>query len=199
MIHDFCRFLCRVFIFLLWRREVVGREHLIEEGGALVVANHQSFLDPPAIGSVYRSRLHYLARETLFRGFFAWLLPRIHAVPVARGKADMGSMKRIIRLLQSGEKVLLFPEGTRSPDGGLQKAEAGVGFLIAKCGVPVQPARISGSHEAWPKERKWPRPHRLRVHYGPPIDFSGVGEGLRGRDLYAAYADKVMEEIGKLG
>ena len=198
IVYRICHTICRVFGAVFFRLRVHGREHMPESGGALVVSNHVSFLDPPLIGASYHQPIYYLARKTLFKGPFAWLLPRIQVIPVERGKADMAGLKRVLAMLKDNQRVLLFPEGTRSPDGTLQEPEAGVGFIIAKCGTPVVPMRIFGAHEAFPRNSKLPRPGRVHVVAGPPVDFTSIPAGLSGRELYEAYAAAVMKGIGDL-
>ncbi|MBK8791162.1 MAG: 1-acyl-sn-glycerol-3-phosphate acyltransferase [Holophagaceae bacterium] len=136
--------------------------------------------------------------QVLFKGFLGWLLPRIQVLPVDRGKGDLASMKRILSLLKEGHRVLIFPEGTRSMDGALQPAEAGIGFIIAKCDVPVVPVRIFGAFECFPRGSSWPRPGRITIVPGPPVDFSAVPSELTGRDRYQACADQVMKALAEL-
>jgi 1-acyl-sn-glycerol-3-phosphate acyltransferase len=114
------------------------------------------------------------------------------------GKGDLASMKRILRLLKEGNRVLIFPEGTRSPDGTLQPAEAGIGFIIAKGEVPVVPVRIFGAHECWPRGARWPSPGRITIVAGPPVDFSGLPEDVTGRERYQACADLVMQALAAI-
>jgi 1-acyl-sn-glycerol-3-phosphate acyltransferase len=175
---------------------VVGAEKRIEGGGAIIASNHASFMDPPLVGVGYEGDLFYLARSTLFKGPFAWLLPKLNAVPVDRDAADLKSMKTIIRTLKDGKPVLMFPEGTRSPDGKLQEAKPGVGMLIAKGGVPVQPVRVVGSFEALPRSGGV-QFHPVTVFIGDPLEFDPTE--FRGREGYQQIADRVMEAIGELG
>ena len=146
----------------------------------------------------FRNPIYCLARKSLFKGFFTWFLPRINVMPVDRGKPDMAGMKRVLQLLKEGNRVLLFPEGTRSHDGSLLPGEAGVGFMIAKCGVPVVPVRISGAFECYPRSASFSQARQNHHTAGPPVDFSAIPEGLTGRDLYQAYADAVMAAIGRI-
>lgn len=192
--HTLSRLAGRVF----FRHRTLHREFLPEVGGALIVANHVSFLDPAAVGAAFRKPIYYLARKTLFQGFLGWLLPRIQVLPVDLGKGDLASMKRILGLLKEGNRVLIFPEGTRSPDGTLQEAEAGIGFIIAKGEVPVVPVRIFGAFECWGREARWPRPGRITLVAGPPVDFSGLPAELTGRARYQACADRVMKALADI-
>lgn len=187
---------CAVKAFFGYR--VVGHEKRIESGGAIIASNHASFMDPPLVGIAYAGDLFYLARSTLFKGFFSWLLPQLNAVPVDRDAADLKSMKTILRTLKEGKPVLMFPEGTRSTDGNLLEAMPGVGMLIAKSGVPVQPVRVVGSFEALPRD-KGVKFHPVTVYIGDPIYFDAAEFKGKGREGYQKIADRVMEEIGKLG
>lgn len=183
----------------LFGLRVRGREHLIEDGPVLVVANHQSFLDPPLIGTLYGSEMHFLARKTLFKGFFKWLYGQWNSIPVDQEKPDMSSLKTIIRRLKDGNRVLVFPEGARTEDGSLGKAQPGVGLIAVKAGVPIQPMRIRGARRALPRGSARIRLERIEVHVGEPIVFSD--EQLRefaGKDGYAKMADRLMEAIAAL-
>lgn len=195
MIYWFTHTLARLVGRLVFRHRTVHPELLPEAGGAIIVANHVSFLDPCMVGASFRKPIYYLARKSLFKGFLGWLLPRIQVLPMDLGKGDLASMKRILGLLKEGHRVLIFPEGTRSPDGTLQPAEAGIGFLIAKGEVPVVPVRLFGAHECWPRSASWPRPGHITVVAGPAVDFSELPEGLTGRERYQACADQVMRSL----
>ena len=100
--------------------------------------------------------------------------------------------------MKSGERVLIFPEGNRSLDGKLQKGEAGVGLVVAKAKCRVQPVRIFGAHEALPRGSMLPRPSRLRIVVGHPIEFSKEQLAKKGRDAYQAISDRIMDEIASL-
>lgn len=198
MIYRFCRFLCWLAAKIFWRHRVVHAERLITEGGVLIVSNHASFLDPPMVGICWRGPVCFFARETLFRGPFAWLLPRLHCIPVGRGRAETASLRRAIAALHDGKRLLLFPEGTRSEDGRLIDPEPGVGFLIERCGAPVLPVRVFGAFEAYPRGAKFPRPGRVTVVVGEPVDFSGIPPEMKGRERYEAAARLVMKSIAAL-
>jgi 1-acyl-sn-glycerol-3-phosphate acyltransferase len=198
MIYWILHSLGRIVGHLFFRHRTLHRERIPERGGALIVANHASYLDPPVISVAFRKPIYCLARKTLFKGFLGWLLPRIRVLPVDRGKGDLASLKRIFSLLKEGNRVLIFPEGTRSPDGSLQEAEAGVGFIIAKCEVPVIPLRIFGAYECWPRGAARLRTGRITVVPGPPVDFSGIPADLTGRERHQACADQVMKALAAI-
>ncbi|MCU0797424.1 MAG: 1-acyl-sn-glycerol-3-phosphate acyltransferase [Akkermansiaceae bacterium] len=183
----------------LFGLRVVNEERLLREGGVLVVSNHESFLDPPLIGSLYDDEMVFLARKTLFRGIFKWIYGQWNAVPVDQDKPDMSSLKTIIRELKSGQRVLVFPEGARTLDGSLGEAQPGVGLIAAKAGVPIQPIRIRGAREALPRGSGKIRLARIEVTVGEVIDLKERGLAhAKDKDDYQKIAHLLMEEIGKL-
>ncbi|MEM9236010.1 MAG: lysophospholipid acyltransferase family protein [Verrucomicrobiota bacterium] len=181
----------------LFGLRVRGKEHLVTKGPVLVVSNHQSFLDPPLIGSLYQDEMHFLARKSLFRGFFKWLYTRWNAVPVDQERPDMASLKTIIRLLKQGERVLVFPEGARTMDGELGEAQPGVGLIALKSGAVIQPIRIRGARRALPRGSMRVRFARIDVHIGPPIELGELGSA-KGKEGYQKVAERIMEAIAAL-
>jgi 1-acyl-sn-glycerol-3-phosphate acyltransferase len=182
----------------LFGYRVIGKEKLIQEGGVLIASNHESFLDPPLVGIAYDEEVHYLARKTLFRGFFKWLYTRWNAVPVDQDRPDMSSLKRIIKILRSGERVVVFPEGARTLDGELGPAEAGVGLIAAKSRAVVQPMRIFGARECLPRGSGRLKFHPITIVVGDPIDFTPEELAAKGRDGYQVISDRIMAEIAAL-
>jgi 1-acyl-sn-glycerol-3-phosphate acyltransferase len=176
---------------------VYGRENLIEEGAAILASNHQSYLDPPCIGMACRKEVYYLARKTLLeRPLVGPILKRLNTVPVDRDRGDVSSIKAILRLLRSGCRVIIFPEGTRSPDGRLQPARAGLGMIIAKTLAPVTPIRIFGSFDALPRTGGI-KPGPISMVVGESIRFTQ--DDLKGdRDVYQNLSDRVMAKIASL-
>jgi 1-acyl-sn-glycerol-3-phosphate acyltransferase len=138
----------------------------------IVASNHASLADPPLIGAVFPVRLRYLAKDSLFRvPVLGFLIRALGAIPVAREDSQKAGvvMKLLLERLGAGDSVLLFPEGSRSPDGRVKPLESGVAFLSVKVGAPVIPVYIGGSFEAWPRGRAFPRPLRLTVRIAAPI------------------------------
>lgn len=177
---------------------VIGKEKLVQDGGVLVASNHESFLDPPLLGIAYDSEINYLARKTLFKGFFKWLYTQWNAVPVDQERPDMSSLKRIIKILRSGERVAIFPEGARTLDGELQPAQAGTGLIVAKSKATVQPIRIFGARDCLPRGSGRLRFKRITLVVGDPIKFTPEELSAKGRDGYQHIADRIMSEIAQL-
>ncbi len=183
----------------LFGLKIVGEENLITEGPVLVASNHQSFLDPPLIGNLYQTEMVFLARKTLFVGFFKWLYPQWNAIPVDQDRPDMSSLKTIIRKLKEGHRVLVFPEGQRTLDGEIGEAAPGIGLIAAKSGAIIQPVRISGARDALPRGSGRVRFARITVSVGPPIRLTPEERNApNGKDDYEKITAKIMGAIAAL-
>jgi 1-acyl-sn-glycerol-3-phosphate acyltransferase len=165
----------------------------------MIASNHCSFLDPPLIGSSYPGKIHYLARETLFRApFFGWLIRRLNTHPVHSGKGNLGTFKATMELVQSGKQVVIFPEGKRSPDGQLQLGQLGVGMLVQRTQCQIVPVYTHGTFDAWNKVRKLPRLWgRTACVFGTPILFSHI-QAEDKKEAQAEIVQTIMNKIGEL-
>ena len=168
--YDFLRYLLRVGAVLIYRYRATGRENIPATGGVLLVTNHQSHLDPPLVGIGVTRRMNFLARQSLFHfALFRWLIQSLDAIPLDREGIGISGMKESLRRLKRGEMLMIFPEGTRSHDGRIGRFMPGFTALAVRSGAAIQPAAIDGAFQAWPRSRRFPRPGRIRVHYGEPI------------------------------
>lgn len=181
-----------------FRYQVVGREKLVQDGPVLIASNHESFLDPPLVGIAYDEPVYYLARKTLFKGPTKWLYPRWNAIPVDQEAPDMSSLKKIIKILKSGEQVVVFPEGARTLTGDLQPGEAGVGLIAAKSRAVIQPVRIFGAYEALPRGSGRLRFHPVTIVIGDPMTLTPEECRAKGREAYQAISDRIMAEIANI-
>ncbi len=178
--------------------KVINREKLIEKGPVLIVANHQSFLDPPMLGCIYEESIYFFARKTLFKSIFKWGLPLCQAIPIDQENPDPTSLKLIIRLLRAGNRVLVFPEGSRTPDGEIKDGMGGIGLILSKTKVPVQPLRIHGAYEALPMHASRPKLHPVSISVGDPIEFSKEELNAKGKDAYQHLTNRMMDAIRSL-
>jgi len=184
--------------------KVIHPERMVEEGPLILASNHQSYFDPPLVGICSRRGVYYLARKTLLQiPLLGKLLPQINVILVDRDGNDMSALKSVIRTVKSGNGVVLFPEGTRSVDGSLQPGKAGIGLVIAKTRAPVQPVRIFGSYEAFPKGSDKISLTPITVVVGKPVRFTDADldpDLHRGdeRALYQHLSDRVMAAIAEL-
>ena len=156
-----------------WGVRAWHRDRLPPDGPMLLVSNHVSHIDPPLVGMLVGQPCTYLARHDLFKvPGLAWLIRKLGAVPIDRESGKDG-LTAVLKLLAEGKRVVMFPEGTRSPDGELQPLKPGVALLVKKARCPVVPVGIAGAYESWPKSRKFPVPAPLGV-FGPgaPIGVS---------------------------
>jgi len=197
-IYWFCYTLWKLCFVCFFSYRVVGKEKLVTEGPVLIASNHESYLDPPLVGIAHDKAVYYLARKTLFRGFGAWLYPRLNSIPVDQDRPDMTSLKTIIKLLRQSNQVVVFPEGARTLDGELQPAEAGTGLIVAKSKAVVQPVRIFGARDALPRGSSKVIFHPITLVVGDPITFTPEELSAKGREDYQKISDKIMEAIAKL-
>lgn len=160
-----------VWLYTLHRLRVRGREHVPARGGALIVSNHQSFLDIPVIAAAARRHVSFVARDTLAETrWLAFVIRECGAVKLKRGTADRKGLTEMIRHLELGDCVSIFPEGTRSTDGRLGEFHGGALVAARRTGVPIVPAAIRGAFEAFPKGSKRPRWKRISIEFAPPVD-----------------------------
>ena len=182
-----------------FRFQTVHRERIIEEGGALLAMNHESYLDPPLAGISCRREIHYLARKTLLDWpILGPLFPKMNVIPVDQDRADMSALKTVIRLVKAGHCTIVFPEGSRTLDGSFLPALPGIGLVIAKTRCPVVPMRIFGAREAFPRGG---RPHFFKpitLVVGEPMHFTDADFTGKGRELYQRLSERVMERIAAI-
>lgn len=173
--YGFCQFLSMVFFTTLYRYRVYGRENIPPRGGVLVASNHQSFFDPVLVGAGLERQINIMARQGLFRvPGLATLIRSLNAFPVKRGAFDREAIRRALEVLEGGGLLLVFPEGTRTRDGRLQRPRAGISLLARQARVPVVPAVIRGAFRAWPPHRAVARGFvPIRIAFGKPLRAGG--------------------------
>jgi 1-acyl-sn-glycerol-3-phosphate acyltransferase len=161
-------------VFLVYlRMKRIGREHLPRTGPLLLASNHRSFLDPFVIGMLLRRPVYYMAKRELFeRRWQAWILNALGAFPIDRGAGDRDAMDTARAILERGDCVVVFPEGTRVRPGPLGEPKRGVGRLALETGAPVAPVAVIGSDAV---RRGWRiRPRRVRLRVGAPLRYPTV-------------------------
>lgn len=190
-------------VYFRWR--VLNPERVPASGPVILAANHASFIDPPLVGAGLHRECSFLARDTLFNSRpVAWLLHKWQAIPLDREGSSATGMKRLIEAVGAGRPVILFPEGTRTRDGQLQRARSGIGLIVMKTNAPVVPVRVWGTFEAFGKHVKFPKPKPITVKYGHPIDFSPLRVEAKScskerlKEIYQQIANEIMAAITKL-
>jgi 1-acyl-sn-glycerol-3-phosphate acyltransferase len=164
--YTFFRALFRLFFKLVYRLKAIGTENVPNSGPVVLCANHTSNLDPPLLGSPIEREVHYMAKAELFEvPVLGWVLPRIKAFPVKRGGVSRESIRLSVQLLQDGNVMGIFPEGSRSNAGGMGKK--GAASLALKANAQVVPAAIVGSYKPF---------KQMTVIYGKPLDLSAFAD-----------------------
>lgn len=170
--YHFCQFTLYVGMKLYFRIKYIHSENVPKKGPTLLVSNHQSFLDPPAIGCGYYRMTNFLARKTLFKFKpFGKLIDSVDAIPLDKQGMGFQGVRETLRRLKNNEAVLIFPEGSRSFDGELAPFTSGYAAMAIKSNACVVPVAISGAFEAYPRTKAIPSPFgaRVKVEYGEPL------------------------------
>jgi 1-acyl-sn-glycerol-3-phosphate acyltransferase len=195
----------RAIYKLYFRWRVYNPERVPLKGPVILACNHASFLDPMLVGAALKRDINYLARETLFDfPVVGWVLRRWNSVPVDREGGGAKGLKAILDRLLDGGGIILFPEGTRTRDGRLQKARSGVGLTVIKSTALVVPARVFGTYEAFGRHMRIPLPRRVGVKFGEPMQFEQLRAEAktcsrqRLKEIYQQVTDEIMAAIAKL-
>ncbi|WP_051191897.1 lysophospholipid acyltransferase family protein [Microbacterium luticocti] len=200
------RFLLTPLARVLYRPKITGRENVPRTGPVIFASNHLSFIDSIAIPVASPRNVRFLAKATYFEGtgvgtwFSRTFFTALGATPVRRGagQAALDALDQQKQLLEAGEAIALYPEGTRSLDGRLYKGRTGVAFLALQTGAPVVPVGLVGTNEAMPVGAKFPRLRpRVTIAFGAPIDVSAHGPATSGRARRLA-TDQIMAAIHEL-
>lgn len=174
-----------------------GTRHVPRSGPALLVANHQSFLDPLVVGMATNRHLVYLARKTLFRrSMFAAAIRSLNAVPIDQEGVGKEGIRAVLNELHKGNAVLVFPEGSRTRDGKMHELRPGIHLLIKRAQAPIVPVGIAGAYDAYPIWRKYPIPaplflpatkRTIAVSIGRPLDAGRFVELPRDQAMAQLY------------
>lgn len=198
MLYAILKSICVVLLRLLFRLERHGEEHVPATGPLLIVANHSSFLDSPVVGGMAPRKLMFLAKAELFDiPLFGALIRGVNARPLKREGADPAALRLALKILEDDRALLIFPEGTRGPEGTLREPKTGAGMLAVLSGAAVVPAYVSGTGRAWPKGRRLPRPGKVGVTFGPALRFERQ-PGRDRKEQYAAASRAMMDAIAGL-
>jgi 1-acyl-sn-glycerol-3-phosphate acyltransferase len=175
---------------IIYRYRSYGSRRIPPTGPLLLVANHQSFLDPPVVGlAVHNRQLDFVARFGLFDSpTFSRLITVFNALPIREEGGDAGAIREILRRLDAGHAVLIFPEGARTPDGAMKPFKRGVALLVKKARCPVVPVALEGCFDAWPRRRSWPRLWNIRL-------AAAIGDPITHDELLRDGPDAALERL----
>jgi cytidylate kinase len=185
----------RGLLKLFYRLHVYGLSHF-RPGSAVIAANHASFFDPPVISVSCPEEVHFLAREPLFRvPVLGKIIRVLNSHPVSRDASDAHTFRVIIQLLHEGQKVILFPEGSRSVDGSLKPLEKGLSFLVYKARCTILPVYVEGTFKVWKRGAAFPRPFgRICCVFGSPIEWEEF-EGMDKKEAMERITQRTEQAI----
>jgi glycerol-3-phosphate dehydrogenase (NAD(P)+) len=188
IVYWLVRAILQPFFHVYFRLSRIGREHIPAEGPVILASNHRSFLDPFVIAVMARRPIYFVAKKELFVNRpVAWLLSSLGAFPIDRRGGDAGALGTAKAILERGDGVLIFPEGTRIRPGALGTPRRGVGRLALETGAPVVPVAVHGTEAV---RNGWRfRPHKVRIRAGAPLTFPQVGAPSPG--LAGAVTDRI--------
>ncbi len=169
--YPLLRKLIRFLFKVLFDFKATGQEHLPPKGPVLFAPNHVSYFDPILVAIGQDKPMNFMAWDALFSWPIGnWLIRKMGAFPVSLTQLDIGAYRKALKCLRQGKRLLIFPEGGRSPDGKIMEMREGVVHLSLTGRAPIIPVRIEGALEVWPKGKLFPRLfHPMRITYGPPI------------------------------
>ncbi|MBN1383530.1 MAG: 1-acyl-sn-glycerol-3-phosphate acyltransferase [Elusimicrobia bacterium] len=170
---------------ILYRRKITGIENLPKSGSYILAANHQSYADPPLVGSCIKEPVYYIAKKELFDiPVLGWFIKQTNAFPVDRASADIGAYRNALKILQNNGILLVFPEGTRYKPGKTRKLKNGAAMLAVATNSPIIPVGVLNSD-------KLLKFKRLKVNFGPPVEYNS-------KEDYNTITKKIMSDIEKL-
>lgn len=197
LIYQITRFLVTIYFTLYHRLSVYGKEKIPRGRTVIVASNHASYLDPPLVGyAFFPGYLKFIAWEKLFTfPLFGAYLRTMGSVPVSpeNKNSSAGLLRLVMGFLQEGYNVFICPEGHRTEDGRLQPLEGGVAIMSLKTGAPVIPTYAAGTYRALAPHMRFPRPCKLTVTFGDPIDPAGLPETLSEKEKRRYILDKIEE------
>lgn len=192
--YYFCKYLAWLAMHIAFNLKFEGRENIPKKTSVIYTSNHRSNADPPIVAAGAKGRCSFMAKEELFRNkLFGGIIRRLGAFPVSRGKGDMTVIDTAVKRIEKGENLMVFPEGTRSKDGKVQRGHTGAALIAAKTGVQIIPVGVVFGEKL--KFRT-----KITVKYGKPIntaDYCKICDEPNPREL-VRLKNRYMADITKL-
>ncbi len=180
-LYRFLRALVLVFARVFWRLSIEGAENLPPSGAYVVAPVHRSNVDTPLVGCITTRRLRFMGKDSLWHNrVSARFFSALGGFPVVRGTADRDALRRCIEVIEGGEPLVLFPEGTRQSGPLVEHLYEGAAYVATRTGVPIVPVGIGGSERAMPRGARGLRPGRIAIVVGAPLVPQSTEGGRRG-------------------
>jgi 1-acyl-sn-glycerol-3-phosphate acyltransferase len=198
--YSVVRALVAGFTRLLTWLSIDGRHHVPREGAFVLAPVHRSNMDTPIAACLTRRRLRFMGKDGLWKNrIFGWLLSALGGFPVTRGSADREALRRCVAVLESGEPLVLFPEGERKSGLTVQPLFDGAVYVALRAGVPIVPVGIGGSERVMPKGANYLRPAKVHVIVGEPIvPPAAPASGRVPRSLVREYSEQLHATLQEL-
>ena len=196
MFYSAIHLILRVISLVYIRLQTIDIENIPKEGGVILAPNHPSDLDSFILGTAIRRQLHTMGKEELFRKRFTeFIFKKLNAFPVKRGKLDRESIRIAVSVLKGGHVIDMYPEGTVSIDGSLQKPKLGTAFIALQAKVPLVPVAIIGTFNVMSKGQRVPRPHKVIIRFGKPLYFDEYYDRPYNKEILKIVTRRIMNEI----
>ena len=203
--YRFARFTFGMFFRIWFRWKVLHRERVPAKGGVILASNHVSYLDPVYVVSALERMVVGLARESAFNvPLGGRILRSWRVIPVDQSGTGRG-LKTFLSRLRSGDAVVMYPEGTRSPTGQIRAPQPGIGLIIIKSTAPVVPIKLFGAYEAYARHHWLPRPYQVQIKFGEPLDFADLraeakqtNDKDRLKEIYKQAATDLLHAIAQI-
>jgi 1-acyl-sn-glycerol-3-phosphate acyltransferase len=181
------------------RMRIDGRQHVPRTGAFVLAPVHRSYVDSPIAACVTHRRMRFMGKDSVWKNRqVGWLASALGAFPVTRGTADREALSRCVSVLESGEPLVLFPEGERKSGPVVQPLFDGAVYIAVKAGVPIVPVGIGGSERVMPKGVRLPRPRRVHVIVGAPIEPPYSETGRLPRSAVREHSERLHAELQRL-
>ncbi len=181
------------------RTTIIGKENIPQSGAFLLAPIHRSNIDTPLAAAVTTRRLRFMGKDTIWKfGPIGWIISALGAFPVSRGTADREALRRCVAVLEAGEPLVLFPEGTRQSGPVVRPLFDGATYVAAKAGVPIIPVGIGGSERVMPKGSKMIYPRKCVVVIGVPIQTVTNGSERLPRSALKELSGNLSAELQRL-
>ncbi len=199
-VYEVTRFASVTFSRFFWRLKVEGLEHVPTTGAFILAPVHRSIVDSLVVAAATKRRMHYMGKQEMWKyRFSAWYFNAMGGIPVNRGTPDRDALRACKVVIEAGEPLVMFPEGTRQSGPIIGDIFDGVAFVAVRGGIPIVPVGLGGTEAALPKSSKRLRPVRIHMIIGPPLHPVTLSEnGSASRRVVRELSERLHDEMQRL-